>query len=148
MSRAAQLRAHLVRLALEWERYFGVAPAITNAVSELDAALLVGMGEDAYCAGGRPRTAVTRGNDFAFNGLRYQVTANRPSGKKGSFVTWVTKKKEKAGQYGWDRIIWILYDRRYVLQEAWEFDADDYKARFANKTRLSPDDMRLGRRLV
>jgi hypothetical protein len=71
------------------------------------------------------RTAVTRGCDFIFNGLRYQIKANRPSGKPGSFVTLVGK----ASNYDWDRLIWLLYDRYFVLQEAWEWPkqiAKDY----------------------
>jgi hypothetical protein len=40
-----------------------------------------------YCACGVSRTAVSKGHDFTYNGLRYQVKANRPSGKPGSPVT-------------------------------------------------------------
>jgi len=81
--KAAQLRVELVRVALAWQDHFGVAPQITNAISELDAALLVGMTEQEYCAEGRLRTAVTKGKDLTHGAVRYQVTANRPSGKKG-----------------------------------------------------------------
>src|SRR2546423_4944138 len=101
------LRDRLVAVTLEWESVFGVAPSITSAVSEYDAACLVGHTDESYgkvCAG---RTAVTRGCDFTFNRLRYQVKANRPSGKPGSPVTKVSEAKN----YNWDRLIWILYDR-------------------------------------
>ena len=64
------------------------------------------------------RSAVTKGYDFTHNGCRYQVKANRPSGKPGSPVTWVSK----VNNYDWDKLIWILYDRNYVVQEAWEWD--------------------------
>ena len=77
---ALQLRRTLVNTVLEWERRYGVAPAITSAISEYDAALLVGHSPESFgrvCVG---RTAVTRGADFCFDGLRYQVKANRPSG--------------------------------------------------------------------
>jgi hypothetical protein len=140
-SKAAQIRALLVGTALAWQDYFGVAPQITNAISELDAALLVGMTEDEYCAGGELRTAVTRGKDFVHGGLRYQATANRPSGKKGSDPTIVSLKKK----FEWDRLIWLLYNREYVLQEAWEFTVEEYRSRFAESTRLSPGHMRLGK---
>ena len=36
------LRDDLVKITLEWERKFGVAPGITGSVSEYDAAMLVG----------------------------------------------------------------------------------------------------------
>jgi hypothetical protein len=44
-------------------------------------------------------------------------------------------------------LIWVLYDRFYVMQEAWEFDVIEYRRLFADKTRL-PEDMGQGRRLV
>jgi hypothetical protein len=138
-----KLRDRLVAVTLEWERVFGVAPSITSVVSEYDAACLVGHTDESYgkaCVG---RTAVTRGCDFIFNGLRYQVKANRPSGKSGSFVTLVGK----ASNYYWDRLIWILYDRYFVLQEAWEWEVGQYRLEFHARNRLAPADMRRGKRL-
>jgi hypothetical protein len=147
-SKAGDLRKRLVDIALEWESYFGVAPSITSVVSEWDAANLVRMKEEVYCAGGQSRTAVTKDTDFTDRGIRYQVTANRPSGKKGSRVTLVSRKSEKMKRgFGWDRLIWILYNRTWEIQEAWEFSAEEYRTYFSNRTRLSPDDMRKGRRL-
>lgn len=134
-----------MQVALEWENYFGVAPSITSVISEWDAARLVGKKEEAYCSDGKFRTAVTKDVDFICGDLRYQVTANRPSGKKGSPVTLVSHKTEKKRRFGWDRIIWIRYDQNYDLQEAWEFTAEDYRTRFNHVTRLSPKDMRQGR---
>jgi hypothetical protein len=139
------LREQLVRASLEWESYFGVAPSITAAISELDAALLVGMDEDDYCLGGRGRTSVTKDTDFVFKGIGYQVTANRPSGKNGSQVTWVKQKTEAKRLFGWDRLIWILYDRFYVIEESWEFTADEYRNKFGLARRLGPEHMRQGR---
>lgn len=77
------------------------------------------------------------------NGLRYQVKANRPSGKPGSFVTLVGK----ASNYEWDRLIWILYDRYFVVQEAWEWEVDKYRLEFHDRNRLAPANMRKGKRL-
>ena len=137
------LRDRLVAVTLEWERVFGVAPSITSAVSEYDAACLVGHTDESYgkvCVG---RTAVTRGCDFILTGLRYQVKANRPSGKPGSFVTLVGK----ASNYEWDRLIWILYDRYFAIQEAWEWEVDKYRSEFHDRKRLAPADMRKGKRL-
>jgi len=85
----------LVEAALQWESHFGVAPSITSTISELDAALLVGMKESDYCAFEKTRTPVSKDFDFTFKKIRYQVTANRPSGKKGSKVTLVSQKTEK-----------------------------------------------------
>jgi hypothetical protein len=80
-TQANELRNRLVATALEWQGAFGVAPAITSVLSEFDAAMLVGCALDSYCGDGAARTAVSRGHDFISNGLRYQVKANRPSGK-------------------------------------------------------------------
>lgn len=145
---AADLRNRLVEIALKWEKHFGIAPSITSSVSEIDAARIVGMNEDNYCAAGIGRTAVSKDVDFVCSGIRYQVTANRPSKKPGSFVTLVSQKTERKRPFGWDRLIWILYDKLYVIQEAWEFTADEYRAQFENEKRLSPEHMRKGRCLV
>jgi hypothetical protein len=134
---AADLRRRMVEIALQWQECFGVAPAITSVVSELDAARLVGMPDEEYCAGGAGRTSVTKGYDFKFGDLRYQVKANRPSGKPGSPVTLVAR----ARNYDWDKLIWILYDRKYELQEAWEWNVDDYRKAFESRSRLGPKDM-------
>ncbi len=136
-----QLRDKLVEIALRWQERYGVAPSITSTISEYDAAMLIGMSENEYSDYMRDKTAVNKGNDFVFNNTRYQVKANRPSGKKGSFVTMVPK----ATNYEWDRLIWILYDKNFVMQEAWEWEVKDYKLAFDNIKRLSPDHYRKGR---
>ena len=135
------MRNKLVTLALSWQKKFGVAPSITSTISEYDAAMLVGMSENEYSAYMKDKTAVNKGSDFVFNNTRYQVKANRPSGKKGSFVTMVPK----AANYEWDRLIWILYDKNYVIQEAWEWGVEEYKDAFDAIKRLSPDHYRKGR---
>jgi hypothetical protein len=140
---ATELRQQIVTLALEWERHYGVSPAITAAVSEFDAALLVGHSAESFALDCDGRTAVTRGTDFRHCGLRYQVKANRPSGKPGSFVTLVAKAKN----YEWDCLIWLLYDRQFSIIEAWEWKVDEYRKAFDALTRLSPAHMRRGRDL-
>ncbi len=128
------LRDQLVDLALRWEQAFGNAPHITAALSEFDAAQLVGFSMDEYSAGMRAATAVQRGFDFQFGGKRYQVKANRPSGKPGSVVTLVPK----ARNFDWDFLIWILYDREYQIREAWLWDVASYRQAFEFVKRLSP----------
>jgi hypothetical protein len=137
------LRTQLVNIALEWEKCFGVAPSITSAVSEYDAAILMGCPEDDYCSGRKLMTAVSRGHDFIFQRQRYQVKANRPSGKRGSPVTKVGKPRN----YDWDFLIWILYDRLYAMQEAWLWTSPVYKVCLGPLSRISPADMRKGQRL-
>ena len=135
------LRDELVKIALQWQAKYGVAPQITTVVSEYDAAMLVGMPENDYSEYMQDKTAVNKGSDFVFNHTRYQVKANRPSGKPGSFVTMVPK----ASNYDWDRLIWILYDKNYVMQEAWEWQVNDYILAFNSIKRLSPNHYRKGR---
>ena len=135
------LRDELVKIALQWQERSGVAPSITSTISEYDAAMLVGMSENEYSDYMKDKTAVIKGSDFVFKNTRYQVKANRPSGKKGSFVTIVPK----AANYEWDRLIWILYDKNYVIQEAWEWEVEEYKDAFDAIKRLSPDHYRKGR---
>jgi len=84
-----ELRQNLVDLALEWERQYGVAPSIVSAISEYDAARLVGMSDLKYSSYMREqnRTAVSSGHDFCYKNIRYQIKAHRPSGKPGSKIT-------------------------------------------------------------
>ena len=135
------MRNELVKIALAWQNKFGVAPSVTSAVSEYDAAMLVGMSEKEYSDFMQCRTAVSKGSDFEFEGKKYQVKANRPSGKKGSLVTRVPK----ARNYEWDILIWILYNESYEIQEVWQWDKNDYKKEFENRKRLSPKDYRMGK---
>ena len=135
------LRKRLVEVALEWQEKYGVSPSITSSLSEYDAAMLVGMTESEYSEYMKPKTAVSKGTDFMFNGIRYQVKANRPSGKPGSYVTMVPK----ATNYEWDKLIWILYDKNYIMQEAWEWNVKDYIIAFDNVKRLSPAHYRKGK---
>ncbi len=81
------LRDKLVETALEWQKKFGVAPQITSTLSEFDAAILIGMTENEYSEYMKDKTAVQKGFDFIFNGIPYQIKANRPSGKPRSEVS-------------------------------------------------------------
>ncbi len=124
------LRHQLVSIALEWQRRFGVAPPITSALSEYDAALLVGCSEENYALYMRDKTAVARGADFIHEGKRYQVKACRPSGKQGSRITWVPK----ANNFDWDYLIWVHYTTTYDIIEAWLWNVDDYRQSFESVT--------------
>jgi hypothetical protein len=141
VSQRMNLRDQLVTLALAWQDRFAIAPRITDSIAEFDAAMLVGMSDDEYAAAMRGRTAVSKGYDFVFRKVRYQVKANRPSGAKGSKVTLVSKAKN----YDWDVLLWILYDREYRLQEVWRWTVTDYRAAFHRVRRISPADMRQGK---
>jgi len=138
------LRSELVASALSWERAFGNAPQITSVLSELDAALLVGCPIEQYSLLMQGATSVQKGYDFKFNGCRYQVKGNRPSGKAGSVVTLVPKAKN----YDWDFLIWVLYDSQFQIQEAWLWEVSAYKAEFDSVKRLSPNHYRKGKKLA
>jgi len=141
---AEQLRQQLVNIALEWQSKYGVAPAITSALSEYDAAVLVGMPLDEYSDFMRGRSAVSKGADIIWKGIRYQIKANRPSGRPGSQVTLAPKPKN----INWDKLIWILYDTDYCIQEAWMWDIAEYNAQLAQLSRLRPKNMRMGKSLI
>ena len=53
------LRNKLIDIALQWQESFGVAPSITSALSEYDAAMLVGMPENEYSEYMKDKTAVS-----------------------------------------------------------------------------------------
>lgn len=137
------LRERLVEITLAWERTFGNAPHITASISELDAALLIGMSIEEYSACMQGSTAVQRGFDFVCRGARYQVKATRASGKPGSFIT----KVPKASNYDWDFLIWIRYNSLYQIEEAWLWEMTPYREAFDLVTRLSPAHHRNGKQL-
>lgn len=139
-----ELREKMIALAIEWQSRYGVAPQIVAQLSEYDAAMLVGMADRDYSDYMQKITAVNQGSDFIFKNIRYQVKANRPSGKPGSKVTRVPK----ATNYNWDKLIWILYDKSYVIQEAWIWDVLEYRQEFDLIKRLSPRHYRKGVRLA
>jgi hypothetical protein len=95
------LRNRLVSMALEWENIVGIIPHITTVISEYDAAHLMGCSFAEYSEQIKTMTAVQKGYDFIHEGVRYQVKACRPSGKKGSKITMVPK----ATNYHWDKLI-------------------------------------------
>lgn len=138
-----QLRQRLIDTSLEWEQAFGNAPSITSSLSELDAALLVGCSFEEYSSCMQGKTSVQKGHDFVFNGARYQVKGNRPSGKPNSYVTWVPK----ARNYEWDYLVWVHYNPKYEIQEAWLWEVSEYIQAFDGIKRLSPAHYRLGKRL-
>lgn len=142
------LRDKLVSITLEWEKRYGVAPRTTDAISKYDAAMLVGFLEPEYSRFMQGKTAVAKGSNFQYGGVRYQVKANRPSGKPGSRVTLVANAAKTARKYEWDRLIWILYDKNYEMQEAWQWDVEPYKQTFSENQRLSPDHYRKGVKLL
>lgn len=138
------LRSQLVRVALRWQSIYGVAPSITTAISEYDAAMMVGMTEQEYSEYMQDKTAVTKGHDFIFKGIRYQIKAHRPSGKPGSFIT----NAGKAKNYDWDVLIWIRYNTQYEIQETWAWEREKYIQAFDTMKRISPVDMRNGKALI
>lgn len=137
------LRKKLVTMSLDWQETFGIAPAVTTAISEYDAAMLVGCSFEEYVQSVRNNSAVTKGYDFIYSSLRYQVKACRPSGKKGSKIT----KVPQARNYEWDKLVWIMYDEKYEVQEAWLWDVAAYQKAFDGMNRISPEHMRAGSRL-
>jgi hypothetical protein len=135
-----QLRDLLAKVSLEWEKRFVNAPQVTGDLAEYEAAKLKGTNLKPGEGREASDTAVTKGVDFRYRNKGYQVKGNRPSGKKGSRVTLVNKAKN----YNWDYLIWVLFNKDYVVQGAWQHSKDSYRRRFKNRKRLSPDDMQSG----
>lgn len=137
------LRDQLVSIALEWQRTYGNAPAITGTLGEYDAAILVGCTEDEYRTQMRERSVVARDYDFVHQDLRYQVRANRPSGRRGSPVTLVAKPR----RYEWDYFVWVHFHTDFRLREVWRWTVADFRAQLGDVPRLSPSHVRRGERL-
>jgi hypothetical protein len=140
----SDLRQRLVAVTLEWERIYGNAPSITTAISEYDAAMLLGMTEAEYSQSMQGATTVQRGHDFMFRGRRVQVKGTRASGKPGSRIT----KVPSATNYDWDELVWVSYNPRYEVQEAWLWEVAAYESAFRLEKRLSPEHLRRGKSLL
>ena len=134
------LRNQLIQVALEWEHFFGNAPAITSVISEYDAAHLLGINDETYSQIMQNSTSVQKGHDFIYNNIKYQVKGTRSSGKPGSKIT----KVPQAKNYEWDYLIWISYSPDYSISEAWMWDMPSYKLQFEHLNRISPTQMRNG----
>lgn len=132
-----ELKNQLIKSCLDWERLIGVAPHITSAISEYDAMKLVGMSEQEILQQSGGKTAVQKGHDFIYKYVKYQVKANRPSGKKGSSVTITSKAKN----YEFDKLIWILYNTNFVIKTAYKLDVKDYKDRLGHLKYVRPNDL-------
>ena len=61
LAQMTDLRGKLVTTALEWENPFGNTPSITSALSEYDAAMLVGINIEEYSASMQGMSAVRKG---------------------------------------------------------------------------------------
>jgi len=149
------MKDKLVKLALEWEDKFGVAPRITASISEYDAAMVTGMTEDEYSQEMQDKTAVGEGYDFEYNKLKYQVKGSRPSKKreKEHPKDPVTKVGKAAIEYKdvskpWDKLIWVLYDKKFEPQGAWEWDFDDYKREITPLEYVRPGHMKRGKQII
>ena len=67
------IRERLIDVSLEWQETYGISPPITSTLSELDTSELVGMPNLDYSEFMQGQTAVQKGYDFIYEGVRYQV---------------------------------------------------------------------------
>ena len=128
---SSTFREILVGLARNWQDPIGVTPGVSLAVARYDAAVLSGLPEPA-CRG------VSSGADFVHQDLRYQVIASREP---------ELARVPRVPRDGWDRLVWLVYDRDYALLEAWSWDAESYR-RATAATPATPEDLRRGQDLL
>lgn len=141
------LRQQLVAAALQWEHHYSVLPRVGDALSEFDAAMLVGHTPESFSKAMVGTSAVQKGFDFRWESARYQIKHNRPSGKKGSKVT---NAGHVTTNFEWDILVYILYNEFFEIQEVWQWDAQTYKETFSSrdKKRISLKEMQKGRSLL
>ena len=131
----SSLRKKLVSVALLWQKEMGVAPAITPAIAEYDAARLIGCDYKGYCQDGLGKSAVRKGFDFKFQKKRFQVKASRPAQDTASCkVTKIGKPKN----YNWDVLIWVLYNSKWDLVEAWMWGRRAFRKRYEDVEHIRP----------
>jgi len=141
------LRQQLVEVALQWERHYSVLPRVGDALSEFDAAMLVGHTPETFSKAMVGTSAVQKGFDFRWESTRYQVKHNRPSGKKGSKVT---NAGNVTTNFEWDILVYVLYNEFFEIQEVWQWDAETYQKAFDSRSqkRISLKEMQKGKSLL
>lgn len=141
------LRQQLVEVALQWERSYSVLPRVGDALSEFDAAMLVGHTPETFSKAMVGTSAVQKGFDFRWESTRYQIKHNRPSGKKGSKVT---NAGNVATNFEWDILVYVLYNEFFEIQEVWQWDVESYQKTFdsGSQKRISLKEMQKGKSLL
>ena len=127
-------REQLISQSLAWESAFGKSPSITGELGEIDAIFSLGFLTPETLRKRRSASAVKSKSDFEVNGLRYQVKANRPSGRPGSKVTKIGVPKPD----GWDELLWVLYNKDYRVQEFWKIDHRTFWQALGGNKHLRP----------
>ncbi len=129
----------MVRIALEWQESFSVAPSITTAISEYDVAVrFLGMEPVEYAKLCQGKTAVQRHVDIVDrHGISFQVKANRPSGGPGSEPT-ITSAKPSNLNCLWNGLFWVLYHMDYSIRECWFFAPGEFSKAFEGQKYVRP----------
>ena len=135
-------RTLLVAMAFDWERRFGIATVPLSKISEHDVCRLLGLPDEIWALDGQRVVRLTDGH-VTLGKVRARVNADRSDVRPAS---WLTLVAHSSGA-GWDKLFWMLYDKEYELCEAWELPIVDPDQDFDERLRLTPADMRQGRRL-
>ena len=136
------LRSRLCESALNWQEKYRTIPHIMSAISEYDAARIIGMSEEEYAErrrGRGPTDFVHGGNRYRVRGLRREEGGGRPN----SLVI-----HRRPTNYEWDYFIFILYNKSYEIREAWIWCAASYREYFDRNDNMTLNDMRLGENLL
>lgn len=137
-------RKSLIDIALAWEKDIGNFPKITSAISEYDAAtMIVGMSHEQYASSMLGVSQVRKGFDFEFQGVRYQIKADRIGPGRGE-----PSANRKPSNWCWDKFIWIKYNDIFHPLEAWLWNVKDFRERFENFKSVRPKQLRLGLRVI
>jgi hypothetical protein len=137
------LRDRLCEVASKWEEKYRARLSIISAIAEFDAARIIGLSEEEYVErerGGRFSSG------FIFREMRYRVmgTQRKELGERpGSTVI-----HKKPTNYDWDYLIWIRYNKLFVIEEVWRWNVVAYKEYFHQRDSMTLNDMRLGENLL
>ncbi|MBF0212150.1 MAG: hypothetical protein HQM00_01155 [Magnetococcales bacterium] len=136
-------RDALATIALGWEERYGLSPLDLSVIAARDAALLVGMSDERYSLHMQDRVFPAPSDvDFIYNKKKYVVRSVRQS------PTSDAHQVAKVPAQGWDFLVFVMYDAKYVITGAWQMPNDTYLAQCARKERLTPEDCQLGKSLL
>lgn len=122
-----EITDRLIKCSIEFENQTGIVPAVSSALSEIDAMIGIGMSEKDIFGYKIKQKTRQKGHDFEYRGLKYQVKVDRESIKEG-FGPGKNKHNSLISPRGeWDVLIWIEYDCDYKIISAYKWTKKDFK---------------------
>ncbi|MBF0614308.1 MAG: hypothetical protein G8237_11125 [Magnetococcales bacterium] len=136
-------RDALITIALGWEERYGLSPLDLPVIAARDAALLVGMSDERYSLHMQDRVFPAPNDvNFIYNKNRYIVRCVRYS------PTTDSAHVPRIQSGGWDYLVFVAYDVKYVIMGAWQMSHDAFQRQCGHKEQVTPADLQYGKNML